>query len=143
MECVTQNYYTHGICHFYYNVQYIRKIIFMECVTSISLWNTSELLCLRNVSLLLHCALYHNYYTYGMCHSYYTVHYIITIILMECVTLITLCNTSELLQSRNVSLLLNCAIYHLYSSTTSAIYYVHVTLQCVTSVTQPNVPFLL
>ena len=121
----------------------LRTIILMEYVTSITMCNISEKLYLWNVSLLFHCEIHQNYYAYGTCHSYYTVHYIITIILMECVTLITLCNTSELLQSRNVSLLLNCAIYHLYSSTTSAIYYLHVTLQCVTSVTQPNVPFLL
>jgi len=85
------------MCHIYYTVQYIRIIIIMECVTIITLCNISELLYLWNVSLLLHCALYRNYYTNEMCHIYYTVQYIRTIIFMECVTLITLCFISDIL----------------------------------------------
>ena len=64
-------------------------------VTSITPCNISQLLQLRNLSLtaILHCAIYQNYYTYGMCPSYYTVHYIKTVIIMQCVTSLSLCNT--------------------------------------------------
>jgi len=103
---IRQNYYTYGMCHSYYTVLYIGTIIRMKCVTSIILCNISELLYLWNVSLLLHCALYRTYYTNEMCHIHYTVQYIRTIILMECVTLITPCFISELLYEWNVSPLL-------------------------------------
>jgi hypothetical protein len=102
------------MCHFYYTVQYITTIIVTQSVTYITLCNILELLYLRNVSLSLHCAIYQNYYTYGMCSSYCTVQYIRTSILMECVPLSALCNISELLYVRNVSLLLHCAIYQNY-----------------------------
>jgi hypothetical protein len=157
------------MCHFYYTLQYKSSIIIKRCVTfiavcniavplylrnlsHITLCNISELLYLCNVSLLLHFEIYQNYYTYAMCHfyytvqyirtimcpSYYTVQYIRTVIIMQCVTSLSLCNTknyntyalsttpskiSELLYLCNMSLLLHWAIYQLYSHTTRTIYY--------------------
>jgi len=76
------------MCHSYYTVLYIGTIIRMECVTSIIMCNTSELLYLWNVSPLLYCAIHQNYHTYAMCHFYYSVQYIsyALILLMQYVT---------------------------------------------------------
>lgn len=116
---------------------YVLSTVHVHCVACTAL------------SLLLQCAI--NYYTYGMCNSQCTVHYIRTIKLMDRATSITLCNKSVILlhYQCNTLLAVYYAMCHFYYTvqyisytlySTNAIRYLHVTLQCVTSVTQPNVP---
>jgi len=89
------------MCHFYYTFKYIRTIILRQSVTYITLCNISELLYLRNVFLVLHCAIHQNYNAYAMCHFYYTLQCIrySLILLTQYVTCLLRCNVSLLLHS--------------------------------------------